>query len=74
MVSKKAHKLKSSLGVLQMNSMLSMAADIERYAKTQTNISQLPGTLKKLIEQFALVRPMIEAELKAEELRVSGLL
>ncbi|PZR24743.1 MAG: hypothetical protein DI535_20935 [Citrobacter freundii] len=74
MVSKKAHKLKSSLGILQMNSMLAMAAEIEQHAKTQTETTQLSATLKKLVAQFDLVRPMIEAELKAEELRVSGLL
>jgi PAS domain S-box-containing protein len=74
MVSKRAHKLKSSLGILKMNSMLAMAADIEQHSKTQTETNRLSAVLKKLVEQFTLVRPMIEAELKAEELRVSGLL
>jgi PAS domain S-box-containing protein len=72
MVNKKSHKLKSSLGILQMNSMLAMAADIEQKAKTQVRTNQISGILKKLTEQFQLVKPMIEAELKTEELRVSG--
>ena len=74
MVNKKSHKLKSSLGILQMNSMLAMAADIEQKAKTQTETNQIQGILKKLTEQFQLVKPMIEAELKTEELRESGML
>jgi PAS domain S-box-containing protein len=74
MVNKKSHKLKSSLGILQMNSMLAMAAEIEQKAKTQIKTNQIPGILKKLTEQFVLVKPMIEAELKTEELRVSGML
>lgn len=73
MVNKRAHKLKSSLGILQMNSMLAIAADIEQKAKTQTDTDQLSVKLKKLVEQFILVKPMIEAELKTEELRMSGM-
>ncbi|MET0463922.1 MAG: PAS domain S-box protein [Chitinophagaceae bacterium] len=74
MVNKKSHKLKSSLGILQMNSMLAMAADIEQAARTQAHTRRIPAILKRLTEQFQLVKPMIEAELKAEEMRVSGML
>ncbi|MCG2616029.1 PAS domain S-box protein [Terrimonas sp. NA20] len=74
MVSKISHKLKSSLGILQMNSMLAMAADIEQHAKAQADTNKISDILKKLTEQFQLVKPMIEAELKTEELRVSGML
>ncbi|RYF98328.1 MAG: Hpt domain-containing protein [Chitinophagaceae bacterium] len=64
-VYKKAHKLKSSLGILQMNSMLARVAEIEQQAKEQAGTEQIPKTLKEVMEQFNLVRPMIEAELKS---------
>ncbi len=63
-VYRKAHKLKSSLGILQMNLMLGVITTIELQAKEQENIERIPDGLKKATELFELIRPMIEAELE----------
>jgi CheY-like chemotaxis protein/HPt (histidine-containing phosphotransfer) domain-containing protein len=63
-VYRKAHKLKSSLGILQMNLMLGLISTIELQAKEQQNIERIPDGLKKATDLFELIRPMIEAELE----------
>jgi len=63
-VYRKAHKLKSSLGILQMNLMLGLISTIELQAKEQQNIERIPDGLKKATDLFDLIRPMIEAELE----------
>ena len=63
-VYRKAHKLKSSLGILQMNLMLGLISTIELQAKEQQNIERIPDGLKKAADLFELIRPMIEAELE----------
>jgi PAS domain S-box-containing protein len=64
-VNKKAHKLKSNLGILKMNNMLELVAAIERQAKEKSETDKIEGKLKQVTEQFGLIRPMIEAELAA---------
>lgn len=59
----KAHKLKSSLGILQMNLLLGLVSTIEGHAKRQQNVEKIPDGLKRAGELFELIRPMIEAEL-----------
>lgn len=63
LVYKKAHKLKSSLGILQMNSMLEIVTSIELAAKEEKETEEIPEKLKQLTELFGLVRPIIETEL-----------
>jgi PAS domain S-box-containing protein len=63
-VYRKAHKLKSSLGILQMNLMLGLVSTIELQAKEQQNIDRIPDGLKKATDLYELIRPMIEAELE----------
>ncbi len=63
LVYKQAHKLKSSLGILQMNSLLDLTVRIEGKAKDRQDTEKIKDELKLLTEQFALIRPMIEAEL-----------
>jgi PAS domain S-box-containing protein len=65
MVAKKAHKLKSNLGVLQVNGMLELIANIEQRAKTNVETGKIEADVKRATEQFSLIRPMIEAELNA---------
>lgn len=65
LVYKQAHKLKSSLGILQMNSLLALAASIESKAKNRQQTDKIKEELKLLTEKFELIRPMIEAELAA---------
>lgn len=63
LVYKQAHKLKSSLGLLQMNSLLALTTSIETKAKNRQNTETIKEELKLLTEKFLLIRPMIEAEL-----------
>jgi len=62
-VHKKAHKLKSSLGILQMNSMLQLVTAIEQSARQEKEAEKIPGWLNQAIELFELIRPIIETEL-----------
>jgi PAS domain S-box-containing protein len=63
LVYKKAHKMKSSLGILQMNSMLEMVAAVELAAKQEKETELIPDKLKQVTELYGLVRPIIETEL-----------
>jgi CheY-like chemotaxis protein/HPt (histidine-containing phosphotransfer) domain-containing protein len=63
-VHKRAHKLKSSLGILQMNLMLGVIATIEQQAKEEENVERIPDGLKRVNELFELIKPMIQAELE----------
>lgn len=58
-----AHKLKSSLGPLQVNNMLAITSTIEEYAKNKKNLDQIIYLNKDLNNQYNLVKPMIETEL-----------
>ncbi|HLF46846.1 MAG TPA: PAS domain-containing protein [Chitinophagaceae bacterium] len=69
LVYKQAHKLKSSLGILQMNSLLSLATSIETSAKNRQETEKIKKELKLLTEKFELIRPMIEAELASVKLK-----
>lgn len=62
-VHKKAHKLKSSLGILQMNLMLGVITTVEQQAKEEDNVERIPDGLKRVNELFELIKPMIQAEL-----------
>jgi len=62
-VYRKAHSLKSSLGLLQMNRMLESVSSIEQFAKTSTNTDKIPSLLNNVLQQYQLVKPMLEAEL-----------
>lgn len=58
----KAHKLKSSVGLLQMHDMLQTITLIEQYAKNREQLDELPGLIDAAIEEYNLVQPMLEAE------------
>lgn len=59
---KKAHKLKSSVGLLQMYDLLEMMTTIEQGAKNRENLDDLPGLIDDAIDEYNLVQPMLEAE------------
>lgn len=63
-VFRKAHNLKSSLGLLQMNRMLDCVTDIERSAKTKTGTENIASLVANIVQQYQLVKPMLEAELE----------
>jgi PAS domain S-box-containing protein len=58
----KAHKLKSSVGLLQMHDMLQTITLIEQYAKNRDQLDELPGLIDAAMEDYNLVQPMLEAE------------
>jgi CheY-like chemotaxis protein/HPt (histidine-containing phosphotransfer) domain-containing protein len=62
-VYRQAHKLKSSLGILQMNSLLKNISEIELLAKEQVHKEKVPELVKQSIEMYQLIRPMLEADL-----------
>jgi CheY-like chemotaxis protein len=63
-VHKKAHSLKSSLGILQMNQLLHNMAEIETLSKSRKNTDTIETLLQQAAQQYELVRPMLEAELQ----------
>ncbi len=63
-VHKKAHSLKSSLGILQMNKMLSTVTEIETLAKSGNNTEKIEALIQLAVQQYELVKPMLEAELE----------
>jgi CheY-like chemotaxis protein len=63
-VHKKAHSLKSSLGILQMAPLLQTFTEIETNAKSGGNTDAIESLLHKAVQQYNLVRPMLEAELE----------
>jgi CheY-like chemotaxis protein len=63
-VYKKSHKLKSSIGILQMAKMMSLISKIESDAKERKNLGQIAPTFEKAATLFETINPMIEAELE----------
>jgi response regulator RpfG family c-di-GMP phosphodiesterase len=63
-VYKQSHKLKTSLGLLQMEKLLSVMGVIEINAKENKNLERIPGEFKKAELLFKQIKPMIEEELK----------
>lgn len=64
-VYRKAHSLKSGLGILQMHSMLHTVTEIETTARNENNTDSIETLLQDAIQQYNLIKPMLEAELEA---------
>jgi len=62
-VFRKAHSLKSSLGLLQLNRMVESVTSIEYFAKTETHTDKIPSLFDNVVQQYQLVKPMLESEL-----------
>lgn len=60
-----AHKLKSATGLLQMQQMTDLLIETEQQTQGRPDMQTLETILKKLKEQYVLLQPMIQAELKA---------
>jgi len=69
-VYKKAHSLKSSLGILQMNQLLHTAGQIEVIAKNGTDTDSIETLLQAALQQYNLARPMLEAELESTRKKI----
>lgn len=64
-VYKKAHSLKSSLGILQLHKMLQTVTEIESLARRQAHTENIESLLQHAVQQYGLVKPMLEAELQS---------
>jgi len=58
----KAHKLKSSIGLLQVRDMLDLLDNIELYAGQTQRHDELPVLIEAAMDKFTLLKPMLEAE------------
>jgi len=58
----RAHKLKSSVGLLQAKEMLEILDKIEIYTAQKQRLEELPVLIEAAIEKFNLMKPMLEAE------------
>ena len=63
-VYKKSHKVKSSIGILQMAKMMSLISKIESDAKERKNLDQIPINFEKAASLLSIINPMIEIELQ----------
>ena len=63
-VAKAAHKLKSSVGLMQMKSILANVEKVEIYAMRKEHLDEIPRMVKHIAGQYELIRPMLEAELE----------
>ena len=61
----KAHKLKSSIGLLQARDLLEILDKIEIYSDQKSKHEELPALIESAIERFNLLKPMLEAEHEA---------
>jgi len=62
--SKAAHYAKSSLSVINVESMRILVGKMEMYAKKLEHLDQLEGMIKQMKEQYAKVVTILEAEMK----------
>jgi PAS domain S-box-containing protein len=72
-VYKKAHALKSSLGILQLNQLLSMMTEIEQLAKKEEQFDKMKNIVDEAHRQYNLVRPMIESEFNSIKHKTSNI-
>jgi PAS domain S-box-containing protein len=63
-VYKKCHKIKSSIGILQMGKLMSLISKIELDAKERKNLEEIPANFEKAEQLFLKIKPMIENELQ----------
>lgn len=61
-INTQAHRMKSSLGMLQINDLLDVITAIERNAKTSTNLDSIQGLVDLALVLFDKVQPLLEEE------------
>jgi HPt (histidine-containing phosphotransfer) domain-containing protein len=72
-VAKAAHKLKSSVGLMQMKAMLTNVEKVEVFAIKNQNLNEIPQLVKHIAGQYELIRPMLEAELEEAKKEIGSL-
>lgn len=68
----KAHKLKSSVGLLQAKDLLDILDKIEIFSSQKTRLEELPPLIESAIDKFNLLKPMLEAEHESASLAPSN--
>lgn len=63
-VYKKSHKLKSSIGILQMGKLMSLINKVETDSKERKNLEKIQQNFEKANELFLKINPMIQDELQ----------
>jgi HPt (histidine-containing phosphotransfer) domain-containing protein len=63
-VYKKSHKIKSSIGILQMAKLMSLISKVESDAKERKNLEDIEANFEEAEVLFARINPMIKAELQ----------
>lgn len=63
-VYQKSHKLKSSIGILQMGKLMSLISKVETDSKERKNLEKIPENFEKAYELFSKINPMIQSELR----------
>jgi hypothetical protein len=63
-VYKKIHKIKISIGILQMAKLMSLISKVESDAKERKNLEDIEANFEEAQILFARINPMIEAELQ----------
>lgn len=73
-VYKKAHKLKSSVGLLKMKELLKITELIEGQAKERRQLEEIPAQVNMLLEKFSIIQPLIQSELNEarEKMKVNA--
>jgi len=61
---KRSHKLKSSIGILQMGKLMSLISKIESDAKERKNLEEIPVNFEKAQKLLLQIIPMIKDELE----------
>jgi PAS domain S-box-containing protein len=64
-VYKKSHKLKSSIGILQMGKLMAVISKIESDAKERKNLEEIEINFEKAEELLLQINPMIKDELES---------
>lgn len=62
-VHKKAHKLKSSLAILQMSELLEICTHIETQSRDRSDLEKIPQQVNQLLQKFSVIQPLISAEM-----------
>jgi CheY-like chemotaxis protein len=71
-VYKKSHKIKSSIGMLQMAKLMSLISKVESNAKERKNLEHIENNFQKAETLFAKINPLIERELENAMLLVKN--
>lgn len=68
----KAHKLKGSIGLLQIHHMIEPLGKIEKLAKHKQDLVNISPMVTELVQEYELVQPMLKADLDKVRRALTG--